>query len=116
MKAKDFINYLYDNLKVNSPAYRGASITYNEEMINETNFEDDLRFKSVDFDIIDNYTLQITWESQLWNDNQTTFFEEIRRVCELHAKKCKLEEEAIIFIKLFDRDGTAHVTKNIIIS
>lgn len=107
MNGKDFIKFLDKHLDINCPKYRGASMpAESKSAINESNFADELRFKSTNWKIDDDLTLSIDWISQAWTDDNDSFFKEIIRCIEYHANKKELTEDVYINIYLKDRDNT----------
>ena len=100
MKAKDFIEKL--SLNTNGPAYRGAEQPKEiPTSINESNFCDELRCKSMSYKNDDDM-LYIDWVSYEWPDDEfeecSRLFAEIGRTIKENADLCKVEDEIKVYI------------------
>ena len=100
---------LVDSIGVNGPRYRGAKRpSYRLNMINESEFADELRFKYYECHVVDENTLDFKWETQEWTDNPDDIHElidEIYRAFEFNAQKLKIAEPISITVEIYSRDG-----------
>lgn len=84
---------------VNAPAYRGAPHPpFDEAAINESAFDDELRYKEFEIKIEDG-VLRVKWTSQRWANPHGKFTDEVRRC--LNAIGYKGE----VFVDIASRDG-----------
>lgn len=112
---KDFLKIFESNPQINKPAHREAPMPpFNEDMINESEFEDENRAKSARYNVLaDNY-ISLIWESQEDNNgNYELFKAELERYFKHLAKKHKLDKQVFISVDLDDRDGIGHYHFNI---
>ncbi|MBQ8234646.1 MAG: hypothetical protein IJZ36_03590 [Bacilli bacterium] len=103
---KNFVDIFRDYPKINGRPYTGAAYPpFEEEKINESEFEEENRYKSVDYtDYTDNYA-KLKWISQLDNNGQYDLFRtELIRYYNYMAKKYNLTHPFTIEVYLEDRD------------
>lgn len=106
MIAEEFVRK-HSRVHVNGPKYRGApQPPFEDEKINESEFSDNLRVKSINIETNEYNVISIDWESQLWDENFKDFIMEFKRCYKYLAKKFNLEEKVEIIIHLHDRDNT----------
>lgn len=115
MTSKDFFKNNHHFLSMNVPPYRGAAIPeFNEEKINESAFDDALRFHDARIAVIDpEYkSMTINWESYKWPDNDIAseavngLVDEIVRFYEFRAKKYNLETPFELTVNVSPKDST----------
>ena len=101
-------SFLDKHMQVKAPSYRGAPYPeFDPDYINESRFDDELRYKEVYFDWTQPDTLTITWEAQGYVDNPSSLLEEIRRWLEnAHEKTDPTQPTVFISLVLSNREGT----------
>ena len=115
MTAEEFVRK-HGKVHVNGPKYRGGpNPPFEDDRINESEFSDDLRVKSLNIDTNYYNVISIDWESQAWDDNFKDFIIEVKRCYNYLANKFGLEEKVEIIIHLHDRDdtGSTNISFNI---
>ena len=120
MLAKDFLLKIRNKIGINAPLSRGdAYPEFDESRINESEFLDDLRGKSIDFDTRDN-TLYINWVAmhypEVYNQDECDeinepFYDEIKRCVSYLASKAEVEDSFNLKIRLSDRNKTYSTSK-----
>lgn len=115
MTVKEFIRR-YGKVGINGPTYRGGpQPSFDEYRINESAFADELRVKSVYFELTDE-DIFIDWESQEWTNDYFDLKEEIKRCYSCLARKYQLNDKFIISVYLYDRDGEGTQKFSIVIN
>lgn len=118
MTAKDFFKNNHHFLSMNVPPYRGAAIPkFDETKINESAFNDALRFHDARIIAIDpEYkSMTINWDSYGWPDDNiaseavNNLVDEIVRFYEFRAKKYGLEESFKLTVNVSPKDSTTLV-------
>lgn len=81
--------------------------------INEKNIPSSMRYKSVDFDNIDNERIEMTWESQkkFTGVQLTKFQNEIKRAV---SNNLKQNESITVDIHVFDRNGDCDMNVTVV--
>lgn len=108
MNAREFLDKL--KLTVNGPRYRGDPQPQRIDTgINETAFDDNLRFKEHYTDRIAPDTICLKWVSQAWpkkdaHEECIKFCNEVARCVKEVATLANLEEQIDILIELESRD------------
>ena len=125
MLANDFLLKIKNKIGINAPISRGnAYPEFDENQINESEFLDDLRGKSIDFDARDN-TLYINWvamhypevyDQEEYDGINEPFFDEIKRCVSCLASKAEVEDPFTLKIHLTDRDKTYSTNKTFTIN
>lgn len=106
------LDFLKLQPEVNCPSYRGAAMPpYDEEKINESNFNDSIRYKEYDYKVSNKHYASLIWVSQEPCDgNYTDFKEELTRYFKYMANKCNMTESFTIEVNLSDRDDCENYT------
>lgn len=104
---------LADRISVNGPRYRGArQPAFRPDMINESEFADELRFKYYECRIVDENTLDFKYVTQAWTDNPDDIHElldEIYRAFEFNIQELGIIEPISITVEIYSRDGDGPV-------
>jgi len=109
LTAQELIKVWEVSEMINNPAYRGAEMPeFDPDKINESAFEDEWRFKAVNFTATEDNTLEIDWVSQdVGDDEGYSLFNEIYRALANLAKDYLAPGEQIpVLIRLSDREDS----------
>ena len=97
MKAKEFINQ-FQLVTANNPKDKAFEV--NEEAINEFTYSSRLEPVDIEYDVVDDSTIEIHWVSQDWDNEIDPLIDEITRYSNKIAEKCNLEEDVLIILKI----------------
>ena len=104
---------LADSIEVNVPRYRGAKQSaYKLDMINVSEFADELRPKYYECRMVDEDTLDFKYVTQEWTDNPDDIHElldEIYRAFEFNIQEFRITEPISITVEIYSRDGDGPV-------
>lgn len=103
MNQKDFVEKVVSELDVNMPAHRGATVNSKKMMINENNFDDELRCYSFGCEASGDDVIKITWLTMEPFEDTELLCKEITRCLREFSKKYKLDDFITVYVDVVYR-------------
>ena len=97
MKAKEFVDK-FKFISANNPKDKAFEV--NEEAMNAFTYSPRLDPIDIEYDIVDDSTIEIHWISRDWEDDIDPLISEITRYSNKIAEKWNLEEDVLIILRI----------------